>query len=45
LIIHGRRISSIDLEKAESMISTTIDDAFKRASTDPFPELKGPRRS
>jgi TPP-dependent pyruvate/acetoin dehydrogenase alpha subunit len=45
LIIQGRRISPDDLAKSESIISSSIDDAFKRAANDPFPELKGLSRS
>ena len=42
LTIHARRISSVDMEKTESDVSYIIGDAFKRAASDPFPELKGP---
>jgi TPP-dependent pyruvate/acetoin dehydrogenase alpha subunit len=45
LTIHGRRISTVDLKRAESDVASIIDDAFKRAAADPFPELKGSSRS
>jgi TPP-dependent pyruvate/acetoin dehydrogenase alpha subunit len=45
LIIHSNRLSPVDLGNMESIISSTIDDAFKRAANDPFPELKGTSRS
>jgi len=39
LTIHGARLKARDREKAESEISVAIDDAFVRASADPFPIL------
>lgn len=39
LIIHASRCSADDLKKAESVVAASIEDAFKRAAGDPFPEL------
>jgi TPP-dependent pyruvate/acetoin dehydrogenase alpha subunit len=39
LTIQRPRLSSAELEQAEAEISTMIDDAFTRASSDPFPSL------
>lgn len=40
LAIHAPRLSAAELAQAESEISDLIDDAFTRASNDPFPVLK-----
>jgi TPP-dependent pyruvate/acetoin dehydrogenase alpha subunit len=41
LTIHSHRVSAADQRKLEKEVATIIDDAFKRAAADPFPELKG----
>jgi TPP-dependent pyruvate/acetoin dehydrogenase alpha subunit len=40
LTIHAPRLSADELAQAEAEVSTVIDDAFVRAFSDPFPELK-----
>jgi TPP-dependent pyruvate/acetoin dehydrogenase alpha subunit len=39
LTIHAPRLSAAELAQAEADVATLIDDAFIRASTDPFPAL------
>ncbi len=39
LTVHGLRLSTEDCSRAESEVVENINDAFKRASLDPFPEL------
>jgi TPP-dependent pyruvate/acetoin dehydrogenase alpha subunit len=39
LTIHAGRCSADDLKKTEIDVGVSIDDAFKRAAADPFPEL------
>jgi len=39
LIVHGARLTTKECTKAESEISAIINDAFTRASADPFPVL------
>jgi TPP-dependent pyruvate/acetoin dehydrogenase alpha subunit len=39
LKIHGKRLSTPDLEKAESEVFGIINDAFIRAESDPSPQL------
>ncbi len=39
LTIHAGRCSAVDLKKAENDVAASIDEAFKRAAGDPFPEL------
>ena len=44
LTIHAPRLSSLDLERAESEVAVVIDSAFTRAFADPFPELAAQSR-
>jgi TPP-dependent pyruvate/acetoin dehydrogenase alpha subunit len=39
LAIHAPRLSAAELAQAEAEVFALIDDAFTRASNDPFPEL------
>jgi TPP-dependent pyruvate/acetoin dehydrogenase alpha subunit len=39
LTIHASRCSAADLKNVDSDVTATIEDAFKRAAGDPFPEL------
>lgn len=41
LILHAPRLAADELTRAESEVAALIDDAFTRASNDPFPVLPG----
>ncbi len=40
LTIHAARLSSVEIEQAETEVAAVINDAFLRAEADPFPSLK-----
>jgi TPP-dependent pyruvate/acetoin dehydrogenase alpha subunit len=39
LILHGRRLTNDECNKAETEVLSIIEDAFQRAGADPYPEL------
>src|SRR5205814_10263207 len=39
-LVHGARLIAAELGQAEAEVAAIIEDAFMRAGTDPFPELK-----
>ncbi len=41
LLVHGARLTADEREQAEAEIAAVIEDAFTRASADPFPVLAG----
>jgi len=40
LVIHAPRLTTAELERAENEVNELVDDAFVRASSDPFPVLQ-----
>jgi TPP-dependent pyruvate/acetoin dehydrogenase alpha subunit len=44
LIIHASRLPGTEIKRMNEEVASVIEDAFLRATADPFPELEGPSR-